>query len=68
MSGPRTTPASGRSASDGKALGAISAPSTIANVYFADGALWVAADVAGTVLRINPRTPTRPGDTTSAIC
>jgi streptogramin lyase len=43
-------------ASDGKALGAISAPSQIANVYFGDGALWVATDAAGTVLRINPRT------------
>ena len=45
-------------APDGKALGAISAPSPIANVYFGDGALWVAADAAGTVLRINPRTDT----------
>lgn len=43
-------------ASDGRVLGAISAPSQIANVYFGDGALWVAADAAGTVLRINPRT------------
>ena len=43
-------------ASDGRVLGTISAPSQIANIYFGDGALWVAADVAGTVLRIDPRT------------
>ena len=45
-------------ASDGRVLDAISAPSQIANIYFGDGALWAAADVAGTVLRIDPRTDT----------
>jgi len=44
--------------SDGRVLGTISTPSQTANIYFGDGALWVAADVAGTVLRINPRTDT----------
>ena len=34
----------------------ISVPSQTANIYFGAGALWVAADVAGTVLRIDPRT------------
>jgi len=43
-------------ASDGRVLGTISTPSQTANIYFGDGALWVAADVAGTVLRIDPRT------------
>lgn len=45
-------------ASDGRVLDATSAPSQIANIYFGDGALWAAADVAGTVLRIDPRTDT----------
>ena len=45
-------------ASDGRVLGTISVPSQTANIYFGAGALWVAADVAGTVLRINPRTDT----------
>ena len=45
-------------ASDGRVLGTISAPSQIANIYFGDGAMWAAADVAGTVLRIDPRTDT----------
>ena len=45
-------------ASDGRVLGTISVPSPTANIYFGDGALWVAADVAGTVLRIDPRTDT----------
>jgi ABC-type transport system substrate-binding protein/DNA-binding SARP family transcriptional activator/streptogramin lyase len=45
-------------ASDGQVLGTISTPSQTANIYFGAGALWVAADVAGTVLRINPRTDT----------
>jgi streptogramin lyase len=43
-------------ASDGRVLDTISAPSQVANIYFGDGALWVAADAAGTVLRIDPRT------------
>ena len=43
-------------ASDGRVLGTISVPSQTANIYFGAGALWVAADVAGTVLRIDPRT------------
>jgi ABC-type transport system substrate-binding protein len=42
--------------SDGRVLDAISAPSQIANIYFGDRALWAAADIAGTVLRIDPRT------------
>ena len=37
-------------------LGTTSVPSQTANIYFGAGALWVAADVAGTVLRIDPRT------------
>jgi peptide/nickel transport system substrate-binding protein len=45
-------------ASDGRVLGRISVPSQTANIYFGAGALWVAADAAGTVLRINPRTDT----------
>ena len=45
-------------ASDGRVLGTISVPSQTANIYFGAGALWVAADVAGTVLRIDPRTDT----------
>jgi ABC-type transport system substrate-binding protein/DNA-binding SARP family transcriptional activator len=45
-------------ASDGRVLGTISTPSQTANIYLGAGALWVAADVAGTVLRINPRTDT----------
>ena len=45
-------------ASDGRVLGTISTPSQTANIYFGAGALWVAADVAGMVLRINPRTDT----------
>jgi DNA-binding SARP family transcriptional activator/DNA-binding beta-propeller fold protein YncE len=44
--------------SDGRVLGTISTPSQVANIYLGAGALWVAADVAGTVLRINPRTDT----------
>ena len=43
-------------ASDGRVLGTISVPSQTANMYLGAGALWVAADVAGTVLRIDPRT------------
>jgi ABC-type transport system substrate-binding protein/DNA-binding SARP family transcriptional activator/streptogramin lyase len=43
-------------ASDGRVLGTISVPSQTANIYFGAGALWVATDVAGTVLRIDPRT------------
>ena len=43
-------------ASDGRVLGTISVPSQTANIYLGAGALWVAADVAGTVLRIDPRT------------
>jgi ABC-type transport system substrate-binding protein/DNA-binding SARP family transcriptional activator/streptogramin lyase len=45
-------------ASDGRVLGTLPTPSQTANIYFGDGALWVAADVAGTVLRIDPRTDT----------
>jgi len=45
-------------APDGRVLATIPTPSQTANIYFGDGALWVAADVAGTVLRINPRTDT----------
>jgi ABC-type transport system substrate-binding protein/DNA-binding SARP family transcriptional activator/streptogramin lyase len=45
-------------ASDGRVVGTISVPSQTANIYFGEGALWVAADVAGTVLRIDPRTDT----------
>ena len=43
-------------ASDGRVLGTISVPSQTANIYLGAGALWVATDVAGTVLRIDPRT------------
>jgi ABC-type transport system substrate-binding protein len=43
-------------ASDGRVLGTISVPSQIGNIYLGAGALWVATDVAGTVLRIDPRT------------
>ena len=45
-------------ASDGRVLGTISVPSQTANIYLGAGALWVATDVAGTVLRIDPRTDT----------
>jgi ABC-type transport system substrate-binding protein/DNA-binding SARP family transcriptional activator len=45
-------------ASDGRVLGRIPVPSQTANIYFGEGALWVAADVAGTVLRVDPRTDT----------
>jgi len=43
-------------ASDGRLLDTISTPSQIANIYYGNGALWAAADAAGTVLRIDPRT------------
>lgn len=43
-------------ASDGGVLDTISTPSQVANIYFGDGALWVAADAAGTVMRVDPRT------------
>jgi len=45
-------------ASDDRVLGTIATPSQTANVYYGDGALWVAADVAGRVLRVDPRTDT----------
>lgn len=40
----------------GQILGRISTPSQTGNISFGDGALWVANDVAGTVMRIDPRT------------
>jgi ABC-type transport system substrate-binding protein/DNA-binding SARP family transcriptional activator len=44
--------------SDGRVLGRIPVPSQTANIYFGEGALWVAADVAGMVLRVDPSTDT----------
>lgn len=41
---------------DGRVLDTIPAPSQVANIYFGDGALWVAADAAGSVMRVDPRT------------
>jgi DNA-binding SARP family transcriptional activator/ABC-type transport system substrate-binding protein/DNA-binding beta-propeller fold protein YncE len=43
-------------APDGRVLDTITTPSQIANIFYGDGALWVAADAAGTVMRIDPRT------------
>ena len=43
-------------APDGRVLDTITTPSQIANIVYGDAALWVAADTAGTVMRINPRT------------
>jgi DNA-binding SARP family transcriptional activator/ABC-type transport system substrate-binding protein/streptogramin lyase len=40
----------------GRILGTISTPSPTANFAFGDGALWVANDAAGTVMRIDPST------------
>jgi DNA-binding SARP family transcriptional activator/ABC-type transport system substrate-binding protein len=40
----------------GQILGTISTPSQTGNISFGDGALWVANDVAGTVMRIDPGT------------
>jgi DNA-binding SARP family transcriptional activator/ABC-type transport system substrate-binding protein len=40
----------------GRILGTISAPSQTGNISFGDGALWVANDAAGTVMRIDPLT------------
>jgi DNA-binding SARP family transcriptional activator/ABC-type transport system substrate-binding protein/DNA-binding beta-propeller fold protein YncE len=45
-----------RLAPDGRVLDTITTPSQIANIFYGDGALWVAADAAGTVMRIDPRT------------
>ena len=43
-------------ATDGRVLDTITTPSQTGNISFGDGALWVANDVAGTVMRIDPRT------------
>jgi streptogramin lyase len=41
---------------DGRILDTISTPSQTGNIFFGDGALWVANDAAGTVMRIDPGT------------
>jgi ABC-type transport system substrate-binding protein len=41
---------------DGQILDTISTPSQTGNIFFGDGALWVANDAAGTVMRIDPGT------------
>jgi DNA-binding SARP family transcriptional activator/ABC-type transport system substrate-binding protein/streptogramin lyase len=41
---------------DGQVLDTISTPSQTGNIFFGDGALWVANDAAGTVMRIDPGT------------
>lgn len=42
--------------SNGRVLNTIPTPSQVADIYFGDGALWVAADAAGSVMRVDPRT------------